>query len=1095
MRTVLRSLGTAVLAAAVLGPLLPSGAPPAQAAAPPERLVDAVNPFIGTQDNGNTFPGASAPFGMVQVSPDTGGEGGYDHSQTAIYGFSQTHLSGVGCPVVGELPVMPTTGAVTTIDPSRYRSTYSHSDEEAEPGYYRVGLPTHGVQAEVTATDRTGWQRYTFPADKQANVLLNTGKANMRVFDSEVHVVGDRVVEGRIHDGNFCAGKDEHTVWFRAEFDRPFSSFGTWSGSTLTSGARDASTKDGGNGAAVTFPTGTTSVTMKVALSYTGPDGARANLTSESGDSFDFDATRAALAQRWESELGKARITGGAPERRTAYYTALYHSLMHPNLASDVDGRYHGWDGADHVAQGYTPRQNFSLWDTYRPQNQLLEILAPDVARDSYLSVLAIGREGGWLPRWALVNSETNIMTGDPVTPFLVEGWSKGFLAGHEAEAYALLKQNATERPPADSQYNGRSGQHWYEKLGYIPFGLDVGTDCVSHGGDNDCAHPASATMEYAAADASLALMAKGLGHTSDAAMLTERSGWYRNLWDAGTQTFRPRLADGTWLDPYDPVEASHAFHEGGSYQYQWLVPQDPAGLTHLMGGRAATEKRLDDFFAYPKLLADPAGTARTDWIEATYAYYSKPTYNPNNEPDLLAPYVYAWVQQPAKIATVARAAFTLFTAGPDGMTGNDDLGTMSAWYVFSSWGLYPTMSGSNVFVVSSPQFERVDIDVATPTSVQTGQGGSLTITAPGVTDERRYVQTLTVDGTRTTKSWVGWDALRRGGSVAHTVGTTPSRWGTTPADVPPSAVQAGRDPRLSLSMAARPSPVVVPTGAREARLAVDLVGQAPMSLPVDVSVTTPSGWSAVVGSGDDGAAVLHSNGVPASTTVPVTLRLPAGLGVGDHEVVVTATAPGLEPVTRTVPVQVREALDCVGDAPGCALDLGPARNHDGTATVAAPSEGNFDGSGWSYDAALLPVPGPWVHDGITYAAPVTSGTTPNFVEGRGQTLLVQSGSRTAIHLVGSTHNGDVTTAVRLTYTDGSVQSVPVALTDWAAGSGHNGNTVAIAMDHRIKGGSGVDGPPVQIFSTTVAVDPARQLQAVTLPADDRFEVYALTLR
>ncbi|KRF41241.1 GH92 family glycosyl hydrolase [Terrabacter sp. Soil810] len=1092
MRTVLRSLGTVVLAASVLGPVLPSGAPPAAAA---ERLVDAVNPFIGTQDNGNTFPGASAPFGMVQVSPDTGGEGGYDHSQTAIYGFSQTHLSGVGCPVVGELPVMPTTGAVTTVDPSRYRSTYSHSDEEAEPGYYRVGLPTHGVQAEVTATDRTGWQRYTFPADKQANVLLNTGKANMRVFDSEVHVVGDRVVEGRIHDGNFCAGKDEHTVWFRAEFDRPFSSFGTWSGSTLTSGARDASTKDGGNGAAVTFPTGTTSVTMKVALSYTGPDGARANLTSESGDSFDFDATRAALAQRWESELGKARITGGAPERRTAYYTALYHSLMHPNLASDVDGRYHGWDGADHVAQGYTPRQNFSLWDTYRPQNQLLEILAPDVARDSYLSVLAIGREGGWLPRWALVNSETNIMTGDPVTPFLVEGWSKGFLAGHEAEAYALLKQNATERPPADSQYNGRSGQHWYEKLGYIPFGLDVGTDCVSHGGDNDCAHPASATMEYAAADASLALMAKGLGHTSDAAMLTERSGWYRNLWDAGTQTFRPRLADGTWLDPYDPVEASHAFHEGGSYQYQWLVPQDPAGLTHLMGGRAATEKRLDDFFAYPKLLADPAGTARTDWIEATYAYYSKPTYNPNNEPDLLAPYVYAWVQQPAKIATVARAAFTLFTAGPDGMTGNDDLGTMSAWYVFSSWGLYPTMSGSNVFVVSSPQFERVDIDVATPTSVQTGQGGSLTITAPGVTDERRYVQTLTVDGTRTTKSWVGWDALRRGGSVAHTVGTTPSRWGTTPADVPPSAVQAGRDPRLSLSMAARPSPVVVPTGAREARLAVDLVGQAPMSLPVDVSVTTPSGWSAVVGSGDDGAVVLHSNGVPASTTVPVTLRLPAGLGVGDHEVVVTATAPGLEPVTRTVPVQVREALDCVGDAPGCALDLGPARNHDGTATVAASSEGNFDGSGWSYDAALLPVPGPWVHDGITYAAPVTSGTTPNFVEGRGQTLLVQSGSRTAIHLVGSTHNGDVTTAVRLTYTDGSVQSVPVALTDWAAGSGHNGNTVAIAMDHRIKGGSGVDGPPVQIFGTTVAVDPARQLQAVTLPADDRFEVYALTLR
>ncbi|MCU1536758.1 MAG: alpha-mannosidase [Humibacillus sp.] len=1099
MRTVLRLLGTVVLAATGLGPVLPAGAiaPPSAAApsAAPDGLVSSVNPFIGTQDNGNTFPGASAPFGMVQVSPDTGGEGGYDHSQSAIYGFSQTHLSGVGCPVVGELPVLPTTGAVTSVDQNRYRSSYTHADEEATPGYYRVGLPTYGVQAELTATDRTGWQRYTFPAGKQANVLLNTGKANMKVFDSEVHVVGDRVVEGRIHDGNFCAGKDEHTVWFRAEFDRPFSSFATWSGSALTAGRRDAATTDGGNGAAVTFPTGTTSVTMKVGLSYTGADGARDNLAKETGDGFDFGATRADLTDRWESQLGHARITGGSPERRTAYYTALYHSLLHPNLASDVDGRYHGWDGRNHVAEGYTPRQNFSLWDTYRPQNQLLEVLAPDVARDSYLSLLAIGREGGWLPRWALVNSETNIMTGDPVTPFLVEGWSKGFLAGHEAEAYALLRQNATEQPPADSQYNGRSGQHWYERLGYIPFGLRVGTDCVSHGGDNDCAHPASATMEYAAADASLAIMAKSLGHKADAAMLTQRSGFYRNLWDSGTQTFRPRLADGSWLDPYDPVEASHAFHEGGSYQYQWLVPQDPAGLMSLMGGRAATERRLDDFFAYDKLLTDPAGTVRSDWIEATYAYYSKPTYNPNNEPDLLAPYLYAWVQQPSKTATVARAAYTLFTDGADGMTGNDDLGTMSAWYVFSSWGLYPTMSGNNTFVVSSPQFPRVDIDVARPTGVATKQGGHLTVTAPGVSDDRRYVQRLSVNGTATTKSWVSWSDVRRGGTIAHTVGTTPSAWGTRPSDVPPSSVQARRNPSLALSMTAAPSPLVVPTGARSAALSVSLVGQAPKSLPVSLDVAVPTGWEATVGDGT-GRVVLKSGGVPASATVPVTLTLPAGLAPGTYAVTLTAAGPGVGSVTRTVQVQVRDALRCIaGTGGGCAVDLADVRNHDGTATVAASRDGNFDGGGWSYDAALLPAAGTWDWGGVTYAAPVTSGTTPNFVEGRGQTLLVPAGSRRALHVIGSTHNGDVSTALRLTYTDGSTASVPIALTDWAAGSGHNGNTVAIAMDHRIRGGSGVDGPAVQLFGTTVAADPARQLQSVTLPADDRFEVYAVSLQ
>ena len=583
-----RSLSLLPVAAALAVTAPAFGAGPSSKAEAAAPLTSEVNPFVGTQDNGNTFPGPSAPFGMVQVSPDTGGEGGYDYSQSLIHGFSQTHLSGVGCPVVGELPVMPTTGAVTTTDSTAYRSGFTHDDEDATPGYYRVGLTKYDVDAELTATDRTGWQRYTFPEGKQANVLFNTAKANSTVFDSEIHVVGDRTIEGRIHNGNFCAGKDEHTIYFSAQFDAPFTSYGTWSGSTRTPGARDASTKGGANGAWVTLPEGTTSSTLKVGVSYTGVAGARANLQAETKDSFDFDSTRAALTQRWEKELGKARITGGSKDRRTAYYTALYHAMLHPNLAEDVDGKYFGWDGKVHTSDGWTARQNFSLWDTYRPQNQLLEILAPDVARDSYLSVLAIGREGGWLPRWALANSETNIMTGDPVTPFLVEGWSKGFLAGHEAEAYALLRQNATERPPKDSQYNGRSGQHWYEKLGYIPFGLELGKDCDHKGGDNDCVHPASATLEYAAADASLAIMAKALCKKADAAMFDERGRSYRNLYDSQTGTFRPRLEDGSWLDPYEPVAASHAFHEGGAYQYQWLVPQDPADLVELMGGRAA---------------------------------------------------------------------------------------------------------------------------------------------------------------------------------------------------------------------------------------------------------------------------------------------------------------------------------------------------------------------------------------------------------------------------------------------------------------------------------------------------------------------------
>ncbi|ASQ98687.1 GH92 family glycosyl hydrolase [Streptomyces sp. 11-1-2] len=784
-----RAAGTVagVMTAALLGGGLlgPPGATAAAAAGdPPADPTSLVHPFVGTENFGNTFPGASAPFGMVQVSPDTGGQGGYDYDQNAIHGFSQTHLSGVGCGVAGELPIMPTTGAVTDVDPDHYRSTYSHDDEEATPGYYRVGLKTYGIDAELTATQRTGWQRYTFPATGAANVLFNTGKANQNVFGSEIRVVGDRTVEGRVEAGNFCAGKDRHTVYFTATFDRPFASYGTWRGTTPSPGSREAA-GEGGNGAWASFDASQDrDVVVKVGLSYTGPEGARKNLAAETGDSYDFDATRAALHDTWREKLDAIRVGGGTEERQRAFYTALYHAQLHPNVAGDVDGRYTGFDGAAHTASGYTPYQNFSLWDTYRPQNQLLELLEPGVARDVALSVVAIGRDGGWLPRWALANSETNIMTGDPVTPFLVEAWSKGLLAGHEDEAYALLKKNATSTPPADSPYNGRSGVDYYRKLGYVPSGLKLGTDCADKGGDNDCVHPASATLEYSAADAALALMARGLGHRADARMFAERGQTFRTLWDPSIGHFRPRTADGAWVTPYDPVEAGKQFHEGGAYQYQWLVPQDPAGLVELMGGRRAAEKRLDDFFAYDKLLTDPAGTARNDWISAPYDYYGKPTYNPNNEPDLHAPYMYLWAGAPAKAATAVRAAMTLFTTGPDGMTGNDDLGTMSAWYVFSSLGLYPTMSGGDFLALSSPQFASAVVRVG---RYGARQGGTLTVTAPGASDAKRYVRSVSLDGRNVARTWLDWDQVAHGGKLAHRLSTEPSSWGTGPGAEPPS--------------------------------------------------------------------------------------------------------------------------------------------------------------------------------------------------------------------------------------------------------------------------------------------------------------------
>jgi predicted alpha-1,2-mannosidase len=1038
--------------------------------------VNEVNPFVGTENFGNTFPGASAPFGMVQVSPDTGGQGGYDYRQDTIYGFSQTHLSGVGCGVAGELPIMPTTGAVST-DPNAYRSTYSHADEESSPGYYRVGLSRYGIGAELTATPRTGWQRYTFPATGAANVLFNTGRANQSVFDSEIHVVGDRTLEGRVRAGNFCAGKDDHTIYFTATFDRPFAAFGTWRGSTITTGARDAS-GSGGNGAFVTFDDAQDrDVVLKVGVSYTGPAGARANLAAETGDGFDFDQVRDSLRASWEAALDKIKIGGGTADRRVAFYTALYHSLLHPNLAGDVDGSYVGFDRAVHRADGYTPYQNFSLWDTYRPQNQLLELLYPDVARDVALSIVAIGRDGGWLPRWALANSETNIMTGDPVTPFLVEAWSKGLLRGHEQEAYALLRANALSQPPADSPYNGRTGVDHYSDRGYIPSGLRLGTDCVAKGGDNDCRHPASATLEYSAADAALALMAAGLGHKADARLFAGRGQWYRNLWDSSIGQFRPRTVDGTWLTPYDPVAADEQFHEGGAYQYQWLVPQDPAGLVGLMGGRRAAEARLDDFFAYPELLTDPAGTVREDWIAGPYEYYSKATYNPNNEPDLLAPYLYHWAGDPAKTATVVRAAMTLFTTGPDGMTGNDDLGTMSAWYVFSSLGLYPTMSGANFLAVSSPQFPSAVVDVA---------GRPLTITAPGASDTRRYIQRVSVGGRPLTKNWIPWSAIGRGGTIAHTLGDSPSRWGTAPGDQPPSVNQAPADDRTHIDAAIRPATAALAPGG-SVTLAVDIVGQSPGILRPRVTATVPAGWTVSVRQ----PKPILSKRLPRSASAAVTVTAPPGAALTTYPISVKVT--GAKPVVTTASLVVSEPLTCAFDSGGsCAVDLGNELTRDGTATVESPAEGNFDGGGWSFDAALLPPAGPVTWGGVTYNAPSPTGTAANFAAATGQSMLLPAGHST-VDLVVTSHNGPVGGGLTIGYTDGSYASVPLNVADWC-GSPTPGTSALLAMDHRIKAGQGVDGPPVSLFGVTVPATAGKQVRSLTLPAASGLYVYAVTL-
>ncbi|WP_328549630.1 MULTISPECIES: GH92 family glycosyl hydrolase [unclassified Streptomyces] len=764
------------LAGAVAASALSAVPATAQATEPSDaQLTDLVNPFIGTENEGNTYPGAAVPFGMVQFSPDTGHNTGYDYSQNNIRGFSLVHLSGVGCGLGGDLPVLPTTGDVTQTDNARYEAEFSHDDESASPGYYRVGLKT-GIKAELTATARTGVQRYTFPATDKANVLLNAAQSLHTGVSTKAEILDSRTVRTAITGRGFCQDTKPYTIYTITRFDRPFTAYGTWDGTTVTSGS-----KNGRDGAYVRFDTTRDrTVEATTALSYVDAHGAAVNLRAEGGRS--FDAVRHQAQRTWENRLDDVRTRGGEESLRRTFYSSLYRSFLAPNIGSDADGRYTGWDQRIHRTDGFTYYQNWSLWDTYRTQSQLLSLLAPREARDMAISVIKIDEESGWLPKWGYGTVETNIMTGDPVTPFLTNAYQQGLLkgpGGYEERAYRALKRNADGVPPADSPAVGREANKEYIADGFAPY---VKGRPHAKPGDSDYDHGASATLEYALSDAMLAQMARELGHGADAGRYAARAQSYRNVFDPSTGFFRARDASGAFTGPADPAQ-SEGFHEGTSWQYQWLVPQDLPGMVGLIGGGQAANDRLDSFFAYDRLLADPARTAREVWVNGPYDYYNADKYNPQNEPDLIAPYTYLSTGQPWKTTDVVHAALTLFTDAPTGMTGNDDLGTMSAWNVLSSIGIFPVQPGYDTWGLSTPVFDRVDLTL----DGRYYPHGALTVTAPGTSGTDRYIQSARTDGKAYDRTYLTTGSLRSLRSLAFTVGPRPSEWGTSAQAAPPA--------------------------------------------------------------------------------------------------------------------------------------------------------------------------------------------------------------------------------------------------------------------------------------------------------------------
>ncbi|MGK3208935.1 GH92 family glycosyl hydrolase [Amycolatopsis sp. MEPSY49] len=787
-----------VLAGALALAVVATGVSPVVAEASGGDALDAVNTFIGTQDEGNTFPGASAPFGMTQVSPITSHYAGYRYTDTAIRGFGHFFLSGAGCWEQGGLvSTLPTTGEVgpgkafdttkaSTFDQKLYAAPFTHDGEIGKPGYYKVHLTGYGgVDVETTAATRAGVERYTFTKPGDANVFVNVGQANDKepVTGSSIRVVDDRTVEGTVESQAFCGGK-AYTTYFTTKFDKPFKSSGTWSPDGGTPGSRESKGGAGLRGAWLTFAGGG-QVTATTAISQVDAQGARVNLAAEKIRS--FDAAKDAVQRTWRHELSTVDIKGGSTDDRTVFYTSLYHALLQPLTANDADGRYYGFDKKIHRAVGWTYYDFFSLWDTYRSQNQLLALLRPSRAKDIAKSILAIHDQGGWLPRWAYASQETNTMTGDPVTPFLVDLWRFGALSGEEAHAYQALLQNSREIPPASSPFQGRSGNASYQADGFVQYDPNF----PKKGQDTDPNHGASATLEYALGDCSLSVMAAALGKKDDAAALEEKGRTYRTLWDE-TQTdrgftgfFRPKVLGGDWFSPADKPyspQSQDGFHEGTAWQYQWLVQQDVPGLVDRMGGPAATGKRLDDFFAYDELLKNPATAVRENWVVGPYDYYDQFRYNPNNEPDLHSPWMYALTGQPAKTSAVVRAAHTLFTNAPNGVTGNDDLGTMSAWYVFSALGLYPAVPGTGNFVLNAPRFAKSVLHLE--------NGRDVTIKAPGADgSELQYVSGLKVESRASDRVYVNVDQLKRGATLDFrlTADAATATWGTSPASAPVS--------------------------------------------------------------------------------------------------------------------------------------------------------------------------------------------------------------------------------------------------------------------------------------------------------------------
>ncbi len=707
-----------------------------------------VDPFIGTGGHGHTYPGATVPFGMVQLSPQTRLDGwdgcsGYHFTDSIIYGFAHTALNGTGVSDYGDILLMPVVG-----DPvfknTEYSSAFSKSSEKAEAGYYSVKLDKPGVLAEMTATTRAGYHRYTFPASDAANLLIDLQHRDI-VLESWIEFVSDTEIRGMRRSTNWA--KD--MVWyFHMKFSKPFSRRGIAVNDTLF---QDAPRLGGTNIKAFAGFTTTEGeqIEVKVGLSPVDSEGALKNLNAEIPE-WNFDDIRKQSFDTWNKELGKIRVKGGSNDQKKVFYSAMYHALLQPNTFMDTDGRYRGMDRGIHTAEGFTNYTVFSLWDTYRTWHPLMTIIEQERTADFIKTMLNMYETGGLLPVWELSGNETWCMIGNHSIPVIADAWMKGIRNYDGDKAFEAMVKSASQ---------DHFGLNFYRKYGYIP---------------GDMEHESiSKTLEYAYNDWCIAVMAKETGREEYFREYIRRAQSYKNIFDPSTGFMRPRL-NGSWLTPFDPTTVDWHFTEANSFQYSYYVPQDISGLAALHGSREQFAAKIDELFTTE---TEVGGRDMKD-ISGLIGQYAQ-----GNEPSHHMAYLYNFVGQPWKTQQRVRQIMDdFYTPRPDGLIGNEDCGQMSAWLIMSAMGFYPVTPGMPEYIIGTPWFPEMEITLE--------NGNVLKIIAKDVSEEKFYIQSATLNGETYTKSFIRHADVMKGGELVFTMGSKPNKsWGTGEGNEPATEI------------------------------------------------------------------------------------------------------------------------------------------------------------------------------------------------------------------------------------------------------------------------------------------------------------------